>query len=190
MGSFLEFSGQPLTEFWRHILSGCQVSTGDSSQRCPELDSWQLQPLATSFIGIPIVLRYLTAFMLTSVKRRPALWPMMDSAIQCMQYRWALDRTGDLIMTSYNIWLPECWLLWHHANQFYIMLFSYISWYLLYVIVVPWASRAYGICALSVVICIPEGENTYITTRRLQTHTPHTPAEAHGTADLYHDSIN
>ena len=27
-----------------------------------------------------------------------------------------------------------------------------------YVIVVPWASRVYGICTLSVVICIPEGK--------------------------------
>ena len=47
----------------------------------------------------------------------------------------------------------------------------------------------YGICTLSVVICIPEGETEgiHITTRRVQTHTP---TEAHGTADLYHDSIS
>ena len=67
----------------------------------------------------------------------------------------------------------------------------------LYVIVVPWASRVYGICTLSVVICIPEGEalgntynealgNTYNYTKGTNPYT----AEAHGTADLYHDSIN
>ena len=56
------------------------------------------------------------------------------------------------------------------------------------VIVVPWAYL--GICTLSVAICIPKGEargNTYNSTRRVQTHTP---TEAHGTADLYHDPIS
>ena len=58
-----------------------------------------------------------------------------------------------------------------------------------HVIVIPWAPRVYGICTLSVVICIPEGEargNTYNYTKG----TNHTPAEARGTADLYHDSAN
>ena len=44
-----------------------------------------------------------------------------------------------------------------------------------HVIVVPWVSRVYGICTLSVVICIPEGEYTLKT---------------RSTADLYHDSVS
>ena len=48
-----------------------------------------------------------------------------------------------------------------------------------YIIVVPWVSRVYGICTLSVVICIPEGETRgNITTGRVQlflvTHASHT----------------
>ena len=59
-----EFSSQPITEFWRRMLSGCQVcnwgiqyhlcsmdcgclavvaqwqNTGGSSQKCPGIDSW------------------------------------------------------------------------------------------------------------------------------------------------------
>ena len=32
----------------------------------------------------------------------------------------------------------------------------YLNWDI-YVIVVPWVSRVYGICTLRAVICIPEG---------------------------------
>ena len=49
---------------------------------------------------------------------------------------------------------------------------------LFYVIVVPWASRVYGICTLSVVICIPEGEargNTYNYTKGTNPYTRRSP---------------
>ena len=47
-----------------------------------------------------------------------------------------------------------------------------------YVIVVSWVSRVYGICTLSVVICIPKGEvreGVHTATRRVQTIHPRNP---------------
>ena len=66
----------------------------------------------------------------------------------------------------------------------------------MYVIVVPWVSRVYGICTLRAVICIPEGAvicipegaargNTYNCTKSTNPYT----LETHGTGDLYHNTI-
>ena len=58
-------------------------------------------------------------------------------AIQCKKCRWALDRTGDLTMTSQIIYhsqnvdyydqLNNPPLVIYQANELYIILFSYIS---------------------------------------------------------------
>ena len=58
-----------------------------------------------------------------------------------------------------------------------------------YVTVIPWASWVYGVCTLRAVLCICMGEPKGIhkTAGRLQTHTP---AEAHGMTNLYHDAKN
>ena len=59
---------------------------------------------------------------------------------------------------------------------------------MVYVIVVPWVSRVYGICTLRAVICIPEGAargNTYNCTKSTNPYT----LETHGTGDLYHNTI-
>ena len=75
-----EVSGQPLTKFWKHMLSGCQVCdwgiqyhlwstlwglvavwllwfsgrAGGSTQWCPGFNSWQLLALIFTFLYFPL----------------------------------------------------------------------------------------------------------------------------------------
>ena len=68
------------------------------------------------------------------------------------------------------------------------VLVKYVLVVAIYVIVVPWVSRVYGICTLRAVICIPEGAargNTYNCTKSTNPYT----LETHGTGDLYHNTI-
>ena len=66
--------------------------------------------------------------------------------------------------------------------------FTCIQYIIIYVIVVAWLLRVYGICTLSVVLCTPEGEargSTYNYTKGTYPYT----RESHVTANLYYDMI-
>ena len=115
--------------FFNHLISCSTILIALFFQTTPSsftwiflCSAWQHTPIRISFIGIPIVLRYLTAFMSASVKGWPALWAMIYTVIQCKQYRWALDRIGDLIYDNQN----DCYTT---HDLLYIMLLCYISWY-------------------------------------------------------------
>ena len=72
--------------------------------------------------------------------------------------------------------MTPCW-----KTNVVSLLLAMLAWGDGYVIVVPWASRVYGICTLRVVICIPEGfrGNTYNYTKGTNPYT-------HGTGHYKH----
>ena len=132
-----EFSGRPLTEFWRHILSGCQVcdwgiqyhlcstyrglwgvggcpavvaqgqSTGGSTQRCPGFDSRRLPAFFTFLYFCLITSKFIYVGL---------LWTSIGFTFRCETICADIQRLPSIFATESLCYAAKCLYYWPTLN--------------------------------------------------------------------------